>query len=271
MHIHTNDIQSMEASICEALNIDLTELNHVLEECYAAIEKDHKIIILDHQYEFFQSYVNNHLMTKIDDIAFYHLSRRLKGSNDDHGYNLIDLLTKPTALSDFLHTYGLSFQYEGHIKLFLHEKEVDLKQDYDYAYQYLRDRFGYTYQDFSMKGFAFCDCLAENDVYASASSGPQLLNYFYVFMEDEQLLEDYEQQSTFTLLEYLIPIENVCFEDYEDLTVQEKQEHMVVKTLQHLYNHKYSSLTGDWENPILSMVDDQTIDKAYLHQVIPLE
>ena len=77
-------------------------------------------------------------------------------------------------------------------------------------------------------------------------------------------MEDFRFNSKFYKFEYLVPIEQIYFENYEELTNEEKQYHIVVKSLQRLYAYKYDSVDYDDDNPVIGMIDDLTLGSQYL-------
>lgn len=175
MYINTRSYQEMKISICEILNIDNKQLDDLLEKCYQQFQANQPVFILDDQYQYFLDYVKKHLIVDLDEILFIHLSRRL--DDDNNGYNLIDVLTKDTALSAFFKKYGITFKYDGVIRIFKNNLEIDLSND-DEVCNYLRYRFGYVIKDYSIKGYAFGDALNNNDNYEIIQAGPELFPVF---------------------------------------------------------------------------------------------
>lgn len=271
MYINTATKETMEKSICEVLNINHKELDDLLEDCYNKTQANHRIMILDDQYDYFQSYVKEHLTKDIDQILFVHLSRRINGDNDDNGYNFVDLLVKENSLSTYLKGYGITFKYDKYIRMFIHNKEVNLSGNDEYAYKYLKQRFGYTFQDYSFTGFAFIDGLEDNDYYEMTKGGPELLGYFYPFDMNDCLIDDFIVRSTFYQYVYLVPIQDIYFDNYDELSNQEKQYHILVKTLQRLYFYKYDSLFNENDNVVMGIINNNTLSHRYLIDKIKIE
>lgn len=271
MYIDTTTIESMKKSVCKLLDINNEKLNELFESCYNKVQVNHSIFILDNQYDYFKAYVEEHLVKEINQILFVHLSRRLKGDTDDNGYSLVDILTKNTSLSSFLKNYGLTFHYDKYIKMYIYGKEVRLNNESEYAYKYLKQRFGYIFKDYNFTGFAFIDGLENNDYYDIAKGGPELLGYFYPFDIGDSIVDDYVSQSSFYQYVYLVPINDIYFDNYEELSNREKQYHILIKTLQRLYFYKYDSLFNENDNVVMGIKDDRTLSQLYLINKIKIE
>lgn len=235
MYINTITISLIEQSVYDSLNINKQELDDLLEECYNLLQNDHHVFMLDEQYDFFNEYVRNHIVEEIDKVMFIHLSRRL--DQDNNGYGLDYVLTHETSLSQYLKKYGLTFRYEEHIKMYIDDKEVIIHNDY--SGRNLKQRFGYTFKDYAFSGYAFCENIIDNDYYEVAVGGPEFFGYLYPYFDDDALIDQFIDKSIFYQFIYLLPIDDIDFEGYEELDNQEKQYHMVTKTLQRLYFYKY--------------------------------
>ena len=264
MYINTTLQIMMVKSICEALNICKDDLNDLLDICYIEFQKERSVIILDDQYDYFMDYVKKHLCINIDYVNFYHLSRRLNDNKDDNGYSLDKVLCNDTSLSRFLKRYGFTFKYDQYIRMYLNEKEINLSELNDYSSIFLKQVLGSNYQDYSFRGFEFSDAIEKNEIYEIVKDGPELFGYLFSFVNSDELLEDFISNSKFYKFEYLVPIEQIYFENYEELTNEEKQYHIVVKALQRLYAYKYDSVDYDDDNPVIGMIDDLTLDSQYL-------
>lgn len=263
MYINTRSHQDMILSVCDVLNINEDKLDNLLEECYNKLQVNHPIFILDEQYNYLMKYVEEHLTVDIDEILFIHLARRLNGDFDNNGYNLIDVLVNDTSLSRFLKKYGLTFKYDKYIRMFKDSQEIDLCSNEDKVYNYLRYRFGYVINDFSMKGYAFGDALENNIDYDLIHAGPGFFEYIYPFVNDN-LIDDFMENSKLYKFEYLVSINDICFENYEELDYKEKQNHIIVKVLQRLYTYKYEAMIYDDDNPIIGMKGNHTLESKNL-------
>ena len=255
MHINTLSKELMEESVCQLLNIDKDQLDELFDACYDKHQNNHPVFILDNQYDYFKEYVKEHLVMKIDEILFIHLSRRL--DEDNNGYNLVDLLCQETSLSIFLKSYGITFKDDQGIKMYVHGSEIDLSNLDDYAYRYLQGRF--RNGDYSITGFAFGDNLLSKELYNAVEGGPELFGYLYPFDEDDCLVDDFINNSILYQFDYLVPLKDIYFEGYDDLDNLDKQYHILIKALQRLYFYKYDKLFNDNDNVVIKMIDDKVL------------
>ncbi|MFQ6793949.1 MAG: hypothetical protein ACLRT4_14405 [Thomasclavelia sp.] len=270
MFINTISKKDIEKSICKVLNINKEELYKIIDECYKKYQENHQVLILDEQYDFFDGFVKKNQAKKIDQIMFVHLSRRLKDDQDNNGYNFVDTLTKETSLSNFMKKYGVSFKYDDCVKMFVDDKEIELDNgDNSYSYYYLKNRFGYCYKDFNFKGYLFGDNLENSEVYEIYREGPEFFGYLFLFTDDK-MIDDFYEESKYYQYEYLVPLDMIYFEDYDDLSSSEKQRHIIVTCLQRLYNYKYDPLMNDTENKVIGILDQQSLSAKYLIRKIEI-
>ena len=97
MYINTRSKKDIEKSLCQVLNINKERLYRSMEECYNLFQKDHQIFVLDDQFDFFYKFVEKNQVEAIDQVMFIHLSRRLKGDEDNNGTNSFDTPLIPKA------------------------------------------------------------------------------------------------------------------------------------------------------------------------------
>ena len=218
MYINTTTISLIEQSVYDSLNINKQELDDLLEECYNLLQNNHHVFMLDEQYDFFNEYVRNHINQEIDKVMFIHLSRRL--DQDNNGYGLDYVLTHETSLSQYLKKYGLTFRYENHIKMYIDDKEVIIHNDY--SGRNLKQRLGYTFKDYAFSGYAFCENIIDNDYYEIAVGGPEFFGYLYPYFDDDALIDQFINKSVFYQFIYLLSIDDIEFEGYEELDNQGK-------------------------------------------------
>lgn len=264
MYIETKIIETMEQSVCQLLNVNKEELDELYKSCYNKFQNNHQVFILDDQYDFFLEYVKKHIVDTIDKVMFVHLSRRLNKDNDNNGYNLVDTLTKKTCLSSFLKQYGITFSYDQYIKMYINDKEIDLSNN-----KYLKQRL--EYYDYAFKGYAFIDNLINNDFYEVVQGGPELLGYLYPFDINDSIIDEFITHSTFYQYVYLVPITDIYFEDYDELSEQDKQYHILVKTLQRLYFYRYDSTFNENDNVVIGIRDNKTLSQHYLINKMKIE
>lgn len=260
VYIDTNSKESMEESICKILDIDNIKLDELLDNCYNKLQVNHKFLDMDEQYDFFLEYVKEHLVQPIDEIMFVHLARRLNGDNDNTGYNLVDVLTKETTLSNYLKDYDLTFKYNQYIKMYIKDKEVDITDNL-----YLKDRFESKHQDYSIGGYVFMDCIKDNDYYNIAIGGPKFFGHLYPYdIDDDAIIDNFIENSIFYQFEYAVPIKDIEFENYEDLDEKERMYHIIIIALQRLYFCKYDPMFNKQENQVVKMSNNKNIDAKYL-------
>lgn len=272
MYINTATKETMEASISKILGITNTQLEELFDNCYKRYQENQRVFILDDLYDYLKSYVETHRKCGLDEVMFYHFSRRLNNEEDDHGYNLAHVLTKDTSLSRFLNTYGITFQYDKQkLHMYVNQCEIDFNQSTDYPYIYLKQRFDKDFKDLSIGGFAFMEEIEHSSFYEIASGGPEFFGYLYEFLEDDDaLIDEFINLSSFYRFEYVVPLKDIYFEDYEDLNALEKQCHMIVKTLQRLYFYKYDAQFNEDDNTMIKMVDQKDLSDTYLVHKIKL-
>ena len=260
MYIDTTSKDTIRQSLCQIINIEDKQIDELLEKCYDTLQVNHPFLDMDEQYDFFKEYVKEQLFHEINEVMFIHLSRRLKEDHDDNGYHFVDVLTKDTALSQYLKKYGITFKFKQHLNMYIHGKEVNVENC-----PYLMKRFGYHHHDFSFSGYGFKDHIDKSDHYNIAIGGPEFFGYFYLYeIDDEMIVDDFIENSDLYQFEYRVPIKDVEFENYEDLNEQDKVYHMIIMALQRLYFDKYDPVFNDQENMVIKIKDYMVLSKRYL-------
>lgn len=99
MYINTHTRETMEKSICDYLSIEARELLEV----FSKAPYINAFLDIDEFMEAIDNFLLQHKPKKqINEILFFHLTRRLISSNDDvTGYNLVNLLTTDNTISSF--------------------------------------------------------------------------------------------------------------------------------------------------------------------------
>lgn len=261
MQIKTTSYQDIVDSLCQMLDLKEQEIINIIDSCYYMFQQDYQILVLDDQYDYFKTIVQKYIKNKIDKLYFYHISRRLNDV-DDNGYSLSKVLTGNTKLAEYLSTNGLTFEYADRLNMYVNSSKVNIYNTEKYT-PYLKYRFE---RDYSFKGYAFADQLQNNDMVKIAEGGPEFFCHLYQFIKNDDLIDHFIEQSKLYRFEYLVPIEDVFFEDYDELTNDEKQLHIIIRALQRLYFYKYDSnfIKYDGDNPIMGIVGDKTLSKKYL-------
>ena len=222
-----------------------------------------KIIVffLDQQYDYFFDYVEKRGFKNVAQIQFFHYSRRLN-NQDNNGYGFKDVLIQDTSLSRFIKKYGIRFEYDLYLKMYVNEKKINLdNRDKSFCYEYLRQRFGYYFDDFAFKGYLFNDI--DIKLYESYENGPEFLEYLFLLLDDDQIIDDFYKQSDFYKLKYLVPINEIYFEDFDELDNLAKQKHLIVRCLQRLYFHKYDPSMNIQDNVVVG-AKNMNISEQYL-------
>ena len=145
MYIDTKSVNCMERCVSDFLNMTAKELyinlDNISKKCVInqwnfdseKFEKLSKIMI------------NKSVNAELDEILFFHLSRRLIGTEQDvKGYNLKELLTTSNAMSEFLNAHRIKFvEGDQHIETFFRGKKVDWNCCLKGNSEYIKLRLGY--------------------------------------------------------------------------------------------------------------------------------
>ena len=264
LYINTSTKESIESSVLDLLNINHDKLYALLEECYQRFEVDHQIFILDDQYDFFYSFVKKHMKVVLDEVMFIHLSRRID-DGDYNGYGLIDMLTKDNTLSSFLKTNGILFKHkDNQIKIFVNDQEVDIKDKDSYSYRKLQQKIDLNY-DLEFSGYALKHNIEKIREYEMHMEGPEILDFMFLLGVDDTLIIDaFIEKSHFYQLEYVVPLNQITIDEYDDLDDQDKQYHLVVKALQRLYLYKYDEDFIGEDSTIFHMKDNHVLEEKFL-------
>ena len=146
MYINTTSKESMQCSICNYLNVSPSQLHRLFSSAAKKAQASSYINgdIFNGELD---SFVYDHMPSfPIDEISFFHLSRRLNNCIDDYnGNNLMDLLTTVNPLSQFLKEHQVQFQRENNHLVLIHRGKIKpLNETYDSDVLYLRGRLGYN-------------------------------------------------------------------------------------------------------------------------------
>jgi len=204
-----------------------------------------------------------------DEILFFHLSRRLKGSENEISYNLQELLTSNNSFSDFLNTYQITFGKGtgNRIILYYRDRQISLENTESADVCYLRSRLGYNLgrEDFCVNGFAFRDLLMKNQYTAQLQGCPEILRCLERYLRIKGLVKGYAEKSKYYCFMYRFPMGCVIFDGKDDLTVKEKQLYLLNRVAYRLYQYSgYSRYLYDDDNPILRIKDDDNASAEYL-------
>lgn len=262
MQLNTASYQSILDSLCTELELDEQVILDIIDSGYYMFQQDHQILYIDDLYECYFNIVKKKFKGNIDKVPFYSISRRLNDTDND-GLSLLELLTEENSFSNFLKEYGLTFKYNKEIEMYINGNKVDILDEDKYK-SYLKYRFSY---DYSFKGYAFGDQLMNNDILERVKYGPEFFGYLYEYIDnDDEIIDNYYKQSKLYKFEYLVPIEEIHFENYEELTNEEKQYHILAMMMLRLYFYKYDNdfVKTDEMNPLMVVIDHKSLSSKYL-------
>lgn len=265
MYIDTHSKKSMEQSICDYFNISRAKLDYLIHEAGKTAKKEGYFysekfdIIID---EFIYSHLPD---THINEILFFHLGRRLNGTNSNIGNNLFDLLSHDNCMTDFFKKHDIIFSpCEERLNL-IHDEKLELFEDESKPYNsYLRWRLGYTdRKDFCFNGFLFKDLLYKNTYTRSLFKGPEFIQRLADFLNKPEILKDYLENSTYYCYEYQVPIEKIVFDNSEKLLLEDKYKYLLRKVFCRLYEYSNNRYMTNPNNPILRISDDDKMQEEY--------
>ena len=262
MQIKTTSYQEILNTLCWLLELNNQVILDIVDSGYYMFQQDHQILYIDDLYECYFNIVKKNLKHNIEKVPFYSISRRLNDSDND-GISLKELLTEENIFSNFLKGYGLTFKFEKEIEMYVNGNKVDIPDDDKYK-PYLKFRFSY---DYSFKGYAFDDQLMNNEVLERVKYGPEFFGHLFNYIDnDDEIIDNYLEQSKLYKFEYLVPIEDIYFENYEELTNEEKQYHILAMMMLRLYFYKYDKdfVETDEMNPLMVVADYKSLSSKYL-------
>ncbi|MCR1958131.1 hypothetical protein [Thomasclavelia ramosa] len=260
MQINTISYQNILNTVSSLLESNDHVIIGIIDSGYNKFQQDHQILYIDELYDYFFNITKENLKHSIEILSFYSITRRLDSFDD--GLSLLDLLTTSNDFSDFLKKYSLTFKYNEEIEMYVNGNKVDMIDD---TYEnYLKYRFKH---DYSFKGFAFEDQLMNNEIIEIVKYGPEFFGHLFNYIDnDDQLIDDYYAQSKLYKYEYLVPIDKIYFENYEELTNREKQYHILAMMMLRLYFYKYNKyfVETDEMNPLMVVADYKSLSSKYL-------
>ncbi|MEA4899425.1 MAG: hypothetical protein VB115_14445 [Christensenellaceae bacterium] len=267
MHISTHTRDSMERDICNYLRVSADELSSLLikagnvascEQHFSSIEFDRIIT----------EFIDARIPTEsLDQVLFFHLTRRLNESHDDtSGRNLADLLTSSNAVSKFLAAHDVKFVRDC-LYLFYKNEFISLESRHERDALYLRCRLGYDkgYEDYCFNGFLFKDMLYKNSYARDLFDGPEFIRGLSAFLRRPDIAMDYSRNSTYYCFEYCVPIQKVIFAGNDMMTHDEKQRLILNRVLYRLFEYIDSGPQNinDQGNPILRLLEDDKMNSSH--------
>ena len=259
MYIDTHTKETIAASVCEYLGFTKDELKLFFDSAYYSQKPVEEEI---------SDFVDKTMPEiRLDEIQFYHLSRRLLDDNSRVGNNLYDLLTQDTSVSRFLREHDVEFKMnEGHLLLFHRGKIETFERVYEGNVSNVKWRMGYFkgHEDYCVNGFALKDMLHENSYTISLRSCPEFIEQMSLVIGRKDIIRDYERNSRYYCLEYLVPMDKVIFDGFSYKTQYSKTKHLLCVVLKRLYDYEFNSrYMYDHDNLILRLEDDDTMQEEY--------
>jgi len=225
-----------------------------------------------------EDYINSIVIDDtLDYIQMFHLSRRLNGTDLFQNNNLEQLLLTPSPIAYFFKKYDLTFkQGDDHIDMYYKDKLCNLTDEVFFGQgnkSYLRTRLGYkTVKDYCVNGFAFRSYLERNSYFRTLSECPELVTRIADFLEIENMINDYHNNSRNYCLEYLIPMSEIIFDmNNAPKTNQEKTIELLTRSVMRLYAEWDNYDFGHGENLILRLDDRVCVKKEWFIAAEELE
>ena len=268
MLIDTRTKESMIASLAAYLDITEDELFQYIEYAANKAPADRWAFNTDiFEEELLSLFSDLQPEEQIDEIYIYHLTRRLNGSIEDKSSdNLKSLLLKESAISTFLRQYGIAFiEKDGHLVIVFNDNEISLEDTFESDVCYLRSRLGYNSgrEDYCFNGFALRDQLMRNSYTRQLYGGPEFLDVLSRYLSIDGLKEKYCENSKYYCFTYKMTIDEIMFDDRDDLGNDEKIDYLLVqiamRIMSYMENGKYQY---DHDNPIIRIADDACVPES---------
>ena len=248
MFIDTRSKESMESSMSTYLDIPVDELYQYIDYAAEKAQKDQWAFNIDLFYEELGNIISD-LQPKIeiDELLFFHLSRRLHGTEDDSsGRNLEDLLTTRNVLSDFLREHQIEFiKGEQNLITYYKGQEVDWDKCWHGNSAYMKLRLGYFKgrEDYCFNGFALKDLLYKNQYARNLYGAPEIIGQLAECLGCKRLENDCLENSSYYCFEYKVPIDRVIFDGHDNFSTSRKRQQIVYCVLERLLQYSKRSLT----------------------------
>lgn len=270
MYIDTHTKGTMETSICSYLGVTLDDIYDLFE--LAGREAQQELYIDgDKLNKIFNSFIVTHIPnnTIIDEVLFFHLSRRLNITEDCYiGNNLFDLLSTENAMTSFLKEHDVEFTvFDKHLNILYKGKEISLEDTNQEHVPYLRWRLGHNANriDFCFNGFLLKDLLYRNSYARELYDVPEFIGRLATFLKRRDIGTDYFENSKYYCFEYCVPLDKIMFDDNEKMEDEKKRVYLLNQILNRLYEYHTSDIRYmfDHENPIIRLQDNDTMDEKY--------
>ena len=180
MVIDTTSRKGMESSLAHLMGVSVPELYQYIEAAADSAVEGQWCFNQDRFDKAMEDFYSDMIEQELpDEILFFHLSRRLKGSENEISYNLQELLTSNNSFSEFLNAHQITFRKGAGNRIILcyRDRQISLKNTMSTDVCYLRSRLGYNSgrEDFCFNGFAFRDLLMKNQYTRQLQDCPEIL------------------------------------------------------------------------------------------------
>lgn len=257
IYIDARNQLSLKHGVMDFLNLTEEELDQVFQTIDSVGEDPN-----DWTKSFLEDYC---IDTSLECIQMFHLTRRLNGTDLRVNNNLEQLLLYETPLADFFKRYDVTFKKSnGHMEMYYKGSLQPLDDEYYSGpgnMAYIKSRLGYfDTRDYCVNGFAFRSHLEMQSYYRSLSLCPELVDNLGRFLEIDNMVSDYFNNSNYYCIEYLIPLSEVVFDlANPPESEQEKTLIFLENAIVRSYKEwKCASFVCD-ENLILRLEDDAEI------------
>lgn len=269
MYIDTHTKETMEKSICSYLGVTLQDLSVLFNLAGNEAQQD-KFLDGDKLNDIFNSFIKAHMPNKeLDEVLFFHLSRRLNTASDCNvGNNLFELLSTENAMTLFLKEHDVEFVVcDKHLNLIYKGKEISLDDTNKEHIPYLRWRLGHNANriDFCINGFLLKDLLYRNSYARELYDVPEFIGVLATFLKRRDIGTDYFDNSKYYCFEYCLPLVKVMFDEKDSLAEEQKVKYLLNQILNRLYEYHTHDIRYmfDHENPIIRLTDNDTMDEQY--------
>ena len=253
-YIDASNSLSLKQGVMEYLDFTEEDLEQVFETIDSVDLEPH---------DWVKMFLGNYgIDISLEYIQMFHLTRRLNGTNLKANNNLEQLLLNKTALSDFFERYDVTFKKsDDHMEMYYQGILQSLDDEFYSGpgnVAYIKSRLGYfDVQDYCVNGFAFRSHLEMQPYYRYLSRCPELVDSIGKFLEIDNMVADYSNNSRYYCIEYLIPMSEVIFVLTNPPESElEKTLIFLVDAIERLYKEwKCASFVCD-ENLILRLKDN---------------
>ena len=265
MLIDTRTKESMIASLASYLDITEDELFQYIDYAANKAQPDSWAFNTDiFEEELLSIFSDLQPEKQIDEIYVYHLTRRLNGSIEDKSSdNLKSLLLKESPISLFLRQYGITFiEKDGHPVIVFNDNEISLEDTFESDVCYLRSRLGYNTgrEDYCFNGFELRDLLMKNSYTRQLFDGPEFLEVLSRYLSVGGLKKRYCENSKYYCFTYKMTIEEIIFDDRDQLSDDEKVDYLLVQIAMRIMSYmEDAKYQYDHDNPIIRVADDASI------------